>query len=41
MQVVGGDPVPPGAPVALRDGMQIRLSREPGGRLAVVQMLRA
>lgn len=41
MQVVGGDPVAPGTPVALRDGMQIRLSREPGGRLAVVQLLRA
>jgi hypothetical protein len=41
MQVVGGDPVPPGAAVPLRDGTQIRLSREPGGRLAVVQLLRA
>jgi hypothetical protein len=41
MQVVGGDPVPPGAAVALVDGMQIRLAREAGGRLAVVQLLRA
>ncbi len=41
MQVVGGDLVPPGTPVPLRDGMRIRLAREPGGRLAVVQLLRA
>jgi hypothetical protein len=41
MQVVGGDPVPPGTAVPLRDGMQIRLSREKHGRLAVVQMVRA
>jgi serine/threonine protein kinase len=41
MQVVGGDPVPTGSPLVLRDGLQIRLSRESAGRMAVVQMVTA
>lgn len=38
MVVLNGSPVPSGSAVELRDGMQIRLSAAPHGRLAVVQM---
>lgn len=36
----GGNRVPPGQAVALTDGVQIRLSQEPNGRVAEVQLIR-
>ncbi|HEY0036560.1 MAG TPA: hypothetical protein VGB66_07730, partial [Longimicrobium sp.] len=39
MQIVGGEPIPTNSHVVLRDGLQIRLSKESFGRLAVVQMV--
>jgi serine/threonine protein kinase len=36
----GGNRVPPGQAVALADGAQIRLSQEPNGRIAEVQLVR-
>jgi hypothetical protein len=38
MDVGTKTPVPIGGKVALEDGRQLLLSREPGGRLVVVQM---
>lgn len=36
----GGNRVPPGQAVELKDGAQIRFSQEPNGRIAEVQMIR-
>jgi serine/threonine protein kinase len=41
MQVLGGEMVPPGEMVPIRDGLRLRLARGGHGRLAVVQMIRA
>jgi hypothetical protein len=37
----GGNCVPAGQAIELKDGAQIRLSQEPHGRIAEVQVLRA
>ena len=36
----GGNNIPPDKAAALRDGAQIRLSREPHGRMAEVKLLK-
>ncbi len=40
VSVVGSETVPTGDSVELREGQQIRFSKQPNGRLAVVQMVR-
>ena len=39
VDVASKTPVPPGGSVPLRDGTQLLTSRQPGGRLLVVQMV--